>query len=260
MSCLYPESTAVVVDLESVILQEKRPALQERMSTRMVKCASVMGTEEFVGWQMYMPQQGEAFLSVFGSEGCCESDLAWVAEKEAKASGRKNRGRLQGRLEALKELWEICIPAADGDRQEMRIGFCAKPEKPVQESVRWPAAFSEQFAELAAALRESGAMLRISFSAADPQQQETCCRSALQTLRFGKGDAREYIGTPVMARALLRLPAAPSVRLRTVIGELVPGSSFMCPGYVRIAYCVSPDTIKGSMKGFKALAEHYGLT
>ena len=40
---------------------------------------------------------------------------------------------------------------------------------------------------------------------------------------------------------------------------LVPGSSFLCPGYVRVAYCVSPDTIKGSMKGFAALAEHYHL-
>ena len=40
---------------------------------------------------------------------------------------------------------------------------------------------------------------------------------------------------------------------------LVPGTSFMFPGYVRIAYCCSPDTIKGSMKGFRALAERYGL-
>lgn len=39
----------------------------------------------------------------------------------------------------------------------------------------------------------------------------------------------------------------------------VPGTSFKCPGYVRVAYCVSPDTIKGSMKGFAAMAETYGL-
>lgn len=36
---------------------------------------------------------------------------------------------------------------------------------------------------------------------------------------------------------------------------LVPGSSFACPGYVRIAYCVSYDTIKNSLPGFKKLAE-----
>ena len=40
---------------------------------------------------------------------------------------------------------------------------------------------------------------------------------------------------------------------------LVPGSSFMCPGYVRIAYCCSPDTIKGSLAGFAKVAEHYSL-
>ncbi len=35
----------------------------------------------------------------------------------------------------------------------------------------------------------------------------------------------------------------------------VPGSSFACPGYVRIAYCVSTDMIKRSLPKFKLLAE-----
>ncbi|MCR5482618.1 MAG: pyridoxal phosphate-dependent aminotransferase [Clostridia bacterium] len=38
---------------------------------------------------------------------------------------------------------------------------------------------------------------------------------------------------------------------------LVPGSAFGCSGYVRIAYCVSPDTIRRSMPAFKALMESY---
>lgn len=38
---------------------------------------------------------------------------------------------------------------------------------------------------------------------------------------------------------------------------LVPASSFGCPGYVRIAYCVSYDMIERSMPAFKALAEKY---
>lgn len=40
---------------------------------------------------------------------------------------------------------------------------------------------------------------------------------------------------------------------------VVPGSSFSCPGYVRIAYCVSYETIKNSLDGFKALAEEFGI-
>ena len=38
---------------------------------------------------------------------------------------------------------------------------------------------------------------------------------------------------------------------------LVPASSFGCPGYVRIAYCVAYDMIERSMPAFKALAEKY---
>lgn len=40
---------------------------------------------------------------------------------------------------------------------------------------------------------------------------------------------------------------------------LVPGSSFACPGYVRIAYCVSYDTIIRSLPYFKQLATEYGM-
>ncbi len=40
---------------------------------------------------------------------------------------------------------------------------------------------------------------------------------------------------------------------------LVPGSTFMCPGYVRIAYCVSYETVKGSLAGFEKLADELGL-
>ena len=40
---------------------------------------------------------------------------------------------------------------------------------------------------------------------------------------------------------------------------IVPGSSFACPGYVRLAYCVSYDTIQNSLPEFKKLAAEYGL-
>lgn len=38
---------------------------------------------------------------------------------------------------------------------------------------------------------------------------------------------------------------------------IVPGSSFGCPGYCRIAYCVDYSTIENSLPGFKKLAEEY---
>ncbi len=39
---------------------------------------------------------------------------------------------------------------------------------------------------------------------------------------------------------------------------LVPGDGFGCCGYVRIAYCVSPDMIERSLPAFRALAKSYG--
>ena len=40
---------------------------------------------------------------------------------------------------------------------------------------------------------------------------------------------------------------------------IVPGSAFACPGYVRIAYCVSYDTIKNSLPKFAEVAKELGL-
>ena len=41
---------------------------------------------------------------------------------------------------------------------------------------------------------------------------------------------------------------------------MVPGSSFACAGFVRIAYCVGYDMIMRSLPAFKKLAEEYGLS
>lgn len=40
----------------------------------------------------------------------------------------------------------------------------------------------------------------------------------------------------------------------------VPGSSFACPGYVRISYCVSYEQIERSLPAFKEIAREYGLS
>ena len=38
---------------------------------------------------------------------------------------------------------------------------------------------------------------------------------------------------------------------------IVPGSSFGCPGYVRMAYCVAYETIINALPKFKELAKEY---
>lgn len=41
---------------------------------------------------------------------------------------------------------------------------------------------------------------------------------------------------------------------------VVPGTSFACPGYVRISYCVSYEQIERSLPAFEAVAGKYGLS
>ncbi len=40
---------------------------------------------------------------------------------------------------------------------------------------------------------------------------------------------------------------------------VVPGSSFACPGFVRISYCVSYNQIERSLPAFRKVAQEYGL-
>ena len=40
---------------------------------------------------------------------------------------------------------------------------------------------------------------------------------------------------------------------------VVPGTAFGCPGFVRIAYCVSKSMIERSLPAFKKLAGEFGL-
>ena len=40
---------------------------------------------------------------------------------------------------------------------------------------------------------------------------------------------------------------------------MVPGSSFACPGYVRLSYCVSYEQIERSLPAFKEIAREFGL-
>lgn len=40
---------------------------------------------------------------------------------------------------------------------------------------------------------------------------------------------------------------------------VVPGTSFACPGYVRISYCVSYEQIERALPAFEAVAGEYGL-
>ena len=60
MNNYYPQDTKAAIKLKSLIKGEnndekKKLLLAERISTRMVKCASILDEGEHIGWQMYVP-------------------------------------------------------------------------------------------------------------------------------------------------------------------------------------------------------------
>ena len=229
----FPKETEMVMKMTGVILQEKKLSLADRMSTRLVKCAAAMEPDEMIGWQMLVPVKGLTSLSVFGSAGCSREDLAWTVEKVAKTAKQK-WGRKKDGSDSLKELYEISLPAASSSGQSRGIGFCPQdPGKRADTSdseeashipPSWPVYFTDQFPELVTALREGGGMLRTVLGAASPEKMQKCRQTVLRSLPLKREEAREYIGSPVRIRVLLRLPARPSIRLRTVISQAVPGT------------------------------------
>lgn len=61
----YPNHTAVSVQISMLFKATEKRTTPERVSSRMVKCASVMDPSEFVGWQMFVPTKGIVKMQVY---------------------------------------------------------------------------------------------------------------------------------------------------------------------------------------------------
>ena len=55
---LFPANTAVAVKIDKLVRITDKRLMSERMSSRMVRCASVMEPGLFIGWQMFVPVKG----------------------------------------------------------------------------------------------------------------------------------------------------------------------------------------------------------
>lgn len=221
---LYPDGTAISIRLESLIRITDKRAFSERMSSRMVKCASVADNDSFIGWQMVVPKKGAAVFTLFGTADFSRQDLVWIAEKTGKtAKNGTSHFRIAG-VEDQKWLYEVYLPISE-TRSDAAIGFGAYGKANQSDGgSRWPSGFSGEFPELVSALRESGAILRTTISAACVEQQEACRKHTIRTYDVDRISLNEYIGRPVKMRVLLLLPSAPSIRLKTVIEDSVQGA------------------------------------
>lgn len=222
MSILFPNRTETVIKLDKLFMADEKVKrlVSERLSSRMVKCASVLKKGEFLGWQIAVPRKGLVNMAVFGTADVGRSDLEWISEK----TGKTTKHSLCGPVgKNLTELYELYLPVAENDKSGTSIGFGAAASAAGDGFSNWPTHYSLQFSELIRVLQTSGGQLRVTVGAAGEQEQAACRKSTLRTYDVGSVNSKEYIGRPVKIRVLLRLPVSPSVRLRTVLEEAVRG-------------------------------------
>ncbi|MCR5530874.1 MAG: DUF87 domain-containing protein [Lachnospiraceae bacterium] len=222
MNIDFPErvTSAICLDKLFRIKGDDKRLLSDRMSSRIVRCASVLSEGGFIGWQMIVPTKGLISMSVFGTEEVSASDLEWITEKTAKTVKQKALG---AEAKDKSELYELYLPIAEGISNESTIGFEAAGAQEKDGFSKWPDYYSLQFMEMMGVLQQTGAAMRIVVGPASEKEQRACRKNTLKTYDLGNVNAKDYIGKPVKIRVLLRLPSSPSVRLRTVVEEAVRG-------------------------------------
>ena len=223
MNSFFPKEVTTAVKLDKLFkASEKKTFLSERMSSRMVKCASALSEGGYIGWQLTVPKKGLVGMTTFGTHEVCRSDLEWITEKAAKT---KNCSLLHGTInESFSELYELYIPASERGCENPGIGFGASASHSGKGFSKWPAHYAAQFRELVRVLQSTGGILRVAVGYAGEEEQLNCLNSAVRTYDVSTIAFRDYAGHPVRTRVLLRLPNSPSVRLRTVIEEAVRGA------------------------------------
>lgn len=223
MASLFPRNTYAAILLEKLIISKKKPELDDRMSSRMVKCAALLNREDFVGWQMAVPTTGISSISVFGSDDLSCEDLKWISEKIGKPGEQELSG--DPPAEGLDELYELALPVHEG-YHDISIGFGANLKLAGNEDnlLTWPLGYISQFDELIRAFRNTGAWLRMTVGSADAKERSECKKELTRTWDPRSNiSSQEYAGVPVRTRFLLRLPGKPSIRLRTVLAAALPG-------------------------------------
>lgn len=212
-------SGITAVRMGSVIKHRDKWMGPDRMSTRLVRCASALGRNSYIGWQLSVPPKGLVDMTVFGSDEISKDDLKWIVEKTANISG-SSRSRVNSNL---SELYELYLPVMQSKRAS-QIGFGVDiPYRTEHAFSMWPSRYMSEFNELVRAMRETGAIFKAVIGPSDEIEQAQCIEGTRKTFDISNFSIKDYIGTPVRARFLLLLPASPSLRLKAVIKEASRG-------------------------------------
>lgn len=215
----FPTGTKSAMEMKKLLKQDKQLTLAERLSTRLAKSAAHLPQESFLGWQLDAPRAGRVAMNLFAGEGVCREDLEWSCEKIAKAGDRADCAAGTGGCEG--ELYELRLEAGTCTTQ---VGFISTNKLESSGNMHWPLYYFSQTAELVAALWQVGGTLRVCVGRADDESIRSC-KAAVPKGWPARNpmSAEDYVGTPVRARALLRLDTAPTLRLRSILSEASTG-------------------------------------
>lgn len=221
MSSVFPEGTSTVKVMTKLIRCDENLRAGDRMSARMTRSAVKLEDEGFIGWQMIVPRGGAPRLAAFGSEGVTEDDLEWFTENNAITGGGCGR---YADLAPLSKLYELVLPLGE---EKPGMGFCSETGNKKSAAKRLPRSYTCDFGELVRALKTTGGAFRAVLGKPTSEEAGEAERRTLKLWSDAPQAAAEYIGIPVRARFLLRLPAKPGIRLLTVIEQAAHGAELI---------------------------------
>lgn len=224
-----------VMSVLQLIRHDKPITLSQRMSTRMIKCASQLPVGTCMGWQMVALQNGNLKVEFFGEGIVGESDLKWMTENVAKTK----RKTLLTKYNCNSNLYELFLPISLKPTTS-KIGFGAERETNINSDTflrGWPEYYSDQLPELIAILRSVGGCLKASFGSCTPEEEHQCIKHTTDTWGNSKISLSTYIGRPVKSKVFLQLQSEPSIRLLSVLDDAIPGIQLKKLGNMKDAIC-----------------------
>ena len=231
----FPKGTESAIRLKKIYTAEDNVPITELASTRMVKCAAMLAEDSFIGWQMYLPAKRISHVSFFGGDSVTASDLEWITENCAKTCCASLDGN-----EKPNDMNALYLLSLDIRQNQNRstVGFCREESGGTSATgCFWPTRYSYLFPEIVRVLREQGAVMRLVFSKASSSETAECRQSFVRTWNQDSASAESYFGKPVKLSILLRLPCEPSIRIRSVFDEAVPGLKFRYLGNMSDISC-----------------------
>ena len=216
----FPNNTETSIKLKKLYKYDDKCPFSDKMSSRMISCASVIDEKDFIGWQIDVPTKGTAQMSLFSSSGISLSDLEWISEK----AGDSEKQQLKKKPDSFTgKVYELYLPISESQESAPTIGFESQNTGNKNDrEMGWPDNYLSSFEEVIKALRILGGVLRIVVGSANKDERERCRKEAIKTFSNKSISCDTYTGNPVRFTALLLLGSDITVRLKSVFEDSIP--------------------------------------